>query len=127
MNPPKFLAAACAVIRDIELDEMLRTLELSQSTGRAFPPAGCFFRQCIETFISRSSRLPHRGVYDGVGYEQRVGALVHFKAAEMDNEVVCFLKLPRSAIKHPCPHRTSTTSPTSGWSSNAAILPLVRR
>ncbi|PAW91611.1 MAG: hypothetical protein B9S33_00005, partial [Pedosphaera sp. Tous-C6FEB] len=35
-NPPKFLAAACALIRDIELDEMLRTLSY-HPTGESIP------------------------------------------------------------------------------------------
>jgi type III restriction enzyme len=89
-NPPKFLAAACALIRDIELDEMLRTLSY-HPTGESIPLAE--FLPVIETFLPVEP-TPNRGVYDGVAYSSSIERSFT-KAAEGDNEVVCFLKLPK--------------------------------
>lgn len=89
-NPPKFLAAACALIRDIELDEMLRTLSY-HPTGESIALAE--FENIIETYLPVEP-TPHRGVYDGVAYGSSIEQSFT-KAAERDNEVVCFLKLPK--------------------------------
>lgn len=89
-NPPKFLAAACAHIRDIELDEMLRTLSY-HPTGESIPLAE--FLPVIETFLPVEP-TPDRGVYDGVAYGSSIER-AFTRAAEGDNEVVCFLKLPK--------------------------------
>jgi type III restriction enzyme len=89
-NPPKFLAAACALIRDIELDEMLRTLSY-HPTGESIPLAE--FSPVIETFLPVEP-TPARGVYDGVAYDSSIERSFT-KSAEGDNEVVCFLKLPK--------------------------------
>lgn len=89
-NPPKFLAAACALIRDIELDEMLRTLSY-HPTGEGIPLSE--FLPVIETFLPVEP-TPARGVYDGVAYGSSIERSFT-RAAERDNEVVCFLKLPK--------------------------------
>jgi type III restriction enzyme len=89
-NPPKFLAAACSLIRDIELDEMLRTISY-HPTGESIPLAE--FLPVIETFLPVEP-APVRGVYDGVAYDSSIER-VFTKAAEADSEVVCFLKLPK--------------------------------
>ena len=88
-NPPKFLAAACAIIRDIELDEMLRTLSY-HPTGESIPLAE--FLGVIPTFLPIEA-TPARGVYDGVACDSSYERSFT-KAAELDNEVVCFIKLP---------------------------------
>jgi type III restriction enzyme len=89
-NPPKFLAAACALIRDIELDEMLRTLSY-HPTGESIPLAE--FLPVIETFLPVEPTHT-RGVYDGVAYGSSIERSFT-RSAEGDNEVVCFLKLPK--------------------------------
>lgn len=89
-NPPKFLAAACALIHGIELDEMLRTLSY-HPTGESIPLTE--FQDVIETFLPIES-TPARGVYDGVAYDSSYER-AFTKAAEGDNEVICFLKLPK--------------------------------
>ena len=89
-NPPKFLAAACTLVRQIELDEMLRTLSY-HPTGDSIPLTE--FLDVIETFLPVVA-TPVRGVYDGVpcsSEPERAFTL----SAEQDNEVVCFLKLPK--------------------------------
>lgn len=89
-NPPKFLAAACAAVRDIELDEMLRTLSY-HPTGESIPLEE--FLPVIDTFLPVEP-TPQRGVYDGVPWGSSVERKFT-KDAEGDNEVVCFLKLPK--------------------------------
>jgi type III restriction enzyme len=89
-NPPKFLSAACVLIRDIELDEMLRTLSY-HPTGESIPLAD--FLPVIDTFLPVEP-TPQRGVYDGVAYGSSIER-AFTKDAEGDNEVVCFLKLPK--------------------------------
>ncbi len=88
-NPPKFLAQACAAVRAIELDEMLRSLSY-RLTGETLPLAA--LEEVIETFLPVEP-TPNRGVYDGVAYESQPEQSFA-QAAETDNEVVCFLKLP---------------------------------
>ena len=96
-NPPKFLSAACALIREIELDEMLRTLSY-HPTGESIPLTE--FQEVIETFLPVEP-TPQRGVYNGVAFESAIERSFT-KDAEQDNEVVCFLKLP-SCYKIPTP------------------------
>ena len=88
-NPPKFVAAACALIRDIELDEMLRTLSY-HPTGESIPLTD--FLAVIDTFLPVEP-TPTRGVYDKIAYDSAVER-TFARNAECDNEVVCFLKLP---------------------------------
>ncbi len=90
-NPPKFLAAACALVREIELEEMLRTLSY-HPTGESIPLAE--FEEVIWSFLPVEP-TPERGVYDGVAYSSSIER-AFTKSAEGDHEVVCFLKLPRS-------------------------------
>ncbi|MEP7274611.1 MAG: hypothetical protein ABI882_24185, partial [Acidobacteriota bacterium] len=90
-NPPKFLALASAVIRSIELDEMLRSLNY-RLTGESLPLAA--LEEIIETYFPVEP-TPNRGVYDGVICSHDSTPEHNFaRAAEADNEVVCFLKLP---------------------------------
>ncbi len=90
-NPPKFLALACAQIRAIELDEMLRSLSY-RLTGESLPLTA--LEPVIETYFPVEP-TPNRGVYDHAicthgSTPERDFAI----AADTDNEVVCFLKLP---------------------------------
>ncbi len=88
-NPPKFLAEANATIRAIELDEMMRSLSY-HPTGESLPLAELV--PVIETYFPVLP-TPRHGVYDGVtcqSWSERMFA----HAAEQDNEVICFLKLP---------------------------------
>jgi type III restriction enzyme len=88
-NPPKFLAHAAAVIRAIELDEMLRSLSY-HPTAESLPLA--LLEPVVETFFAVEP-TPEHGVYDGVAF-QSMPERSFAQAAERDNEVVCFLKLP---------------------------------
>lgn len=88
-NPARFLAEACGVIREIELEEMLRTLSY-HPTGESLPLAE--FAEFIETFLPVEP-TPTHGVYDGVAWESHVERSFA-SAADRDDQVVCFLKLP---------------------------------
>lgn len=69
---------------------MLRTLSY-HPTGESIPLTE--FETVIETFLP-IEHTPNRGVYDGVPYSSSIER-GFTKAAEADNEVVCFLKLPK--------------------------------
>ena len=69
---------------------MLRTLSY-HPTGESIPLAE--FLPVIETFLPVEP-TPTRGVYDGVAYGSSIERSFT-RSAEGDNEVVCFLKLPK--------------------------------
>ena len=88
-NPARFIHAASSRIREIELDELLRGLSYASCGGEfdisRFEPSVITFADTVET--------PNRGLYDRVildsGFERSFAT-----AADNDDEVVCFLKLP---------------------------------
>ena len=84
-------------MREIELDEMLRTLSY-HPTGESIPLTE--FLEVIPTYLPVEP-APRHGVYDGVPCDSTVERSFT-KAAEQDNEVVCFLKLP-ACYKIPTP------------------------
>lgn len=90
-NPIRFLAAASGAIKEIEVEEMIRTLSY-KPTGKSIPLSELL--PTIETYFPVEP-TPARGVYDSIAYES---APEHAFAqnAERDGEVVCFLKLPSS-------------------------------
>jgi type III restriction enzyme len=90
-NPVRFLTAASAAIKAIEVEEMIRTLSY-HPTGESILLSELL--PTIETYFPVEP-TPTRGVYDGVAYES--GPEHGFaKDAEKDGEVICFLKLPSS-------------------------------
>src|SRR6266567_495876 len=90
-NPPRFIQEACAIIRTIELDEMLRGL-VYHDAGPG--PDLSLFRETIETYLPTRA-TPNRGVYDKIICDSNSRPEREFAAyADSDNEVVCFLKLP---------------------------------
>lgn len=90
-NPPKFLALAGTVIRSIELDEMLRSLSY-RPTGESLPIGA--LAEVVQTYFPIEPTL-NRGVYDGVICSHGSMPEHDFaRAADIDDEVVCFLKLP---------------------------------
>jgi type III restriction enzyme len=96
-NPPKFLAHANAIIRAIELDEMLRSLSY-HPTADSLPLTALL--PVVETYLPVEP-TPQRGVYDGVAY-QSYPERRFTQTIDHDNEVVCFLKLP-AAYEIPTP------------------------
>jgi type III restriction enzyme len=90
-NPPRFIQEACALIRNIEMDEMLRGLTYHDAGPG---PDLSLFKETIETFLPTRA-TPNRGVYDKIICDSNSRPEREFALnADSDNEVVCFLKLP---------------------------------
>lgn len=89
-NPPRYIHETAAIIRNIELEEMLRGLDY-ELTGETFP---FNFKDFVKN-ISQSGYVEtlNRGVFDKMLIDSDVEKLFS-KTADNDPEVVCFLKLP---------------------------------
>ena len=89
-NPPQYIHTAAAIIRNIELDEMLRGLEY-HLTGANFPFS---FNDFIKN-VSKADYVetPNRGVFDKMLIDSNIE---YDFAKTIDNqpEVICFIKLP---------------------------------
>jgi type III restriction enzyme len=91
-NPAQFVQTASALIKRIELDEMMRGLSY-EPTGESIPFDE--FVQTIETF-KETRNSPKRGIYDKVIVDSHSNPEINFAiGAESDPEVICFLKLPK--------------------------------
>ena len=101
-NPPRYIHEAAGIIRNIELDEMLRGLDY-ELTGETYP---FNFNDFVKDVASDGYvDTPKKGVFDKmlmdsivekefmIGRVKSYGGFV-FTGAEDDPEVVCFLKLP---------------------------------
>jgi len=99
-NPPKYIHQSIALIKNIELEEMVRGLDY-HLTNENFP-----FE--FEDFVKNISAkdyvdTPNRGVFDKVLIDRGSSPERNFAiAADKDDEVICFLKLP-SYYKIPTP------------------------
>jgi len=89
-NPPQFIHQAAAIIRNIELDEMIRGLDY-HLTGEAFPFSFDDFVRNIapQAYVD----TPKRGVFDKMLVDSDVER-TFAKTADLDDEIICFLKLP---------------------------------
>lgn len=89
-NPPQFIHRASALIKSIELEEMLRGLDY-QLIDETFPfDFGDFVKQLDD---KRYTPTPKRGVFDKTLIDSEVEHKFAL-ATDHDDEVVCFLKLP---------------------------------
>jgi len=99
-NPPKYIHQSIAIIKNIELEEMVRGLDY-HLTNENFPFD-------FEDFVKNISDkdyvdTPNRGVFDKVVIDRGSSPERNFAiAADRDDEVICFLKLP-SYYKIPTP------------------------
>ncbi len=89
-NPPQYIHAAAGIIRNIELDEMLRGLDY-HLTGEDFPFS---FNDFVRN-VSKSDYVetPNRGVFDKMLIDSNV-EYNFAKASDNQPDIVCFLKLP---------------------------------
>jgi len=89
-NPPRFIHEAATLIRNVELDEMLRGLDYAL-TGEEFP---FDFNDYVKNISSDNIiETPNKGVFDKILFDSNVER--HFSmAADRDPEIVCFIKLP---------------------------------
>lgn len=89
-NPPQFIHQASALIKNIELEEMIRGLDY-HLTDDSFPFEFNDFKKQIE--YSNYTDTPKRGVYNRIIHDSAVEHQFAL-ATDNDDEVVCFLKLP---------------------------------
>lgn len=89
-NPPQYIHTAAAIIRNIELDELLRGLDY-HLTGESFPFSFIDFVKNISK--ADYVETPNRGVFDKMLIDSNV-EYNFAKTADNQPEIVCFLKLP---------------------------------
>ena len=89
-NPPQFIHKASTLIKNIQLEEMIRGLDYSL-THEVFPfEFNDFVKQLDE---HQYTETPNRGVYDKILSDSDVEHLFA-RGTDLDHEVICFLKLP---------------------------------
>lgn len=89
-NPPRFVHEAGSIIRNVELDEMLRGLDYLL-TGEEFP---FDFHDYMKNISSNNIiETPNRGVFDKMIYDSYIERTFCI-GADRDPEIVCFIKLP---------------------------------
>ncbi|MBT8244460.1 MAG: DEAD/DEAH box helicase family protein [Winogradskyella sp.] len=89
-NPPQFIHQASALIKNIELEEMIRGLDY-HLTDETFPFEFNDFVKQVDSSQYRDT--PNRGFYNRMltdSYIERQFAL----GADLDDEIICFMKLP---------------------------------
>ena len=97
-NPPRFLAEAIGVMKQVELDEMLRELNYNV-VGEYAEDFDSLFPLLVKATLTENNlfrgvrETPNKGVYDGFVYDSGIEDQFGLYA-ENDHEVVCFLKLP---------------------------------
>jgi type III restriction enzyme len=89
-NPPRYIHEAAAIIRNIELDEMLRGLDY-HLIGESYPFS---FHDFAKNVASNGYvDTPNKGVFDKMLIDSDVERQFSL-GAERDPEIVCFIKLP---------------------------------
>jgi len=89
-NPPRFVHEASTIIRNVELDEMIRGLDY-KITGESYP---FNFDDFVKNISSKGYvETPNKGVFDKMLIDSDVERTFSLDA-DSDAEVVCFLKLP---------------------------------
>ncbi|CAN5385105.1 hypothetical protein BH09BAC6_BH09BAC6_18580 [soil metagenome] len=90
-NPPRFVHEAAAIVRDVELEEMLRGLTY-HPLNESYPFNFTDYVKNI-TDDTKVVNTPNRGVFDKILVDSDIERRFSI-GAENDTEVVCFLKLP---------------------------------
>jgi type III restriction enzyme len=89
-NPPQFIHQATALIKNIELSEMLRGLDY-HLTDEVFPFDFNDFVKQVDDNKYRDT--PNKGFYNRMLVDSYVESLFAL-ATDNDDEVICFMKLP---------------------------------
>ena len=89
-NPPRYIHEASQIIKDVELDEMLRKIEYNVN-GEEFPFNFKDFEKNIDA--KQYVETPKKGVFDKMLIDSDVERKFS-ENADGDSEVVCFIKLP---------------------------------
>jgi type III restriction enzyme len=89
-NPPRFIHEAATIIRNVELDEMLRGLDY-HLIGESYPFS---FNDFVRNIASNAYiETPNKGVFDKMLIDSDVERQFSL-GADRDPEIICFLKLP---------------------------------
>ncbi|MDQ6757843.1 MAG: hypothetical protein M3004_13000, partial [Bacteroidota bacterium] len=89
-NPPRFVHEASAIIKNTELNEMLRGLDY-ELTGEEYP---FNFNDYVKNISANNViETPNKGVFDKMIYDSYIERTFCI-GADRDAEVVCFIKLP---------------------------------
>jgi type III restriction enzyme len=89
-NPPRYIHEAAAIIRNVELDEMLRGLDY-YLIGESYSFS---FNDFIKNVASNGYvDTPNKGVFDKMLIDSDVERQFSL-GADRDSEIVCFIKLP---------------------------------
>jgi type III restriction enzyme len=89
-NPPRYIHEAAAIIRNVEMNEMLRGLDY-HLIGESYPFNFNDFIKNVST--TGYVDTPNRGVFDKMLVDSDVERQFSL-GADKDAEIVCFLKLP---------------------------------
>ncbi len=90
-NPPQFLQLCSAIIRNTELDEMIRATDY-YLTEEEFPFHFIDFIRSVDN--GNVVDTPNKGVFDKMIYDSYIERMFAINADNINSEVVCFLKLP---------------------------------
>jgi type III restriction enzyme len=89
-NPPQYINQASSIIRNIEMEEMLRGLDY-HLTNESFPFE---FEEYVRNVDDKNYvDTPKRGVFDKMIIDSTIERNFAL-ATDSDDEVICFLKLP---------------------------------
>ncbi|MCF6308737.1 MAG: DEAD/DEAH box helicase family protein [Flavobacteriaceae bacterium] len=89
-NPPQFIHQAAAIIKNIELEEMIRGLNY-HLTDETFPFEFNDFVKQVNDSDYRDT--PNRGFYNRMLVDSYVESLFAL-GTDIDDEIICFMKLP---------------------------------
>jgi type III restriction enzyme len=89
-NPPQFIHQASALIKNIELEEMIRGLNY-HLTDETFPFEFNDFVKQVDDSNYRDT--PNRGFYNRMLVDSYVESLFAL-GTDLDDEIICFMKLP---------------------------------
>jgi type III restriction enzyme len=97
-NPPRFVAEATAILKNVALEKMLRGVTY-KLTGEEYNIKFEDFEK--ELHETKFVETPQRGVYDKTLIDSKIESNFAIDA-DKDGEVICFLKLPKAyKIKTP--------------------------
>ena len=89
-NPPLFIQKAAAIIRNLELDELLRGISY-ELTGEEFP---FNFNDFVKNVTQADYvETPNKGVFDKMLVDSNLES-VFAQTADNQHDIVCFIKLP---------------------------------
>ena len=90
-NPPKFIHLAANILREVEMDEMLRGLTYS-TNGEVFNFNDTDYERSINP--AKVLNTPHKGIFNKIVFDSGIEK-TFAKALDDDTDnVVCFIKLP---------------------------------